>query len=80
MAGLAETIIDLVPDDDPKHAGLSIERLHVELPLEFYVRRRGDACTIESSAPSQRIQTSIVPVLHRAAIAIQVQTDEGNGA
>jgi hypothetical protein len=76
MEGLAETILELIPDADPQARGLYVERLSVELPLELYVRRGDGQWRIESSAPTQRIQTTVLPVFHRVTLVMQARAEE----
>jgi hypothetical protein len=76
MDGLAETILQLVPDDDSAVPELWVDRIHVAMPLELYMRRRDGRWTLESSAPTQRIRTAVLPVFHRVALRVQARAEE----
>ena len=74
--GLAETVEQLLPPTD-QSARLWAERVEIEMPIELYVRQsEGHALSIEASAPSQRIRTSILPVFHRLHIVIEADSTE----
>ena len=73
FGGLAETIDALVPDTE--RLPVRAESIAIDMPLEFYVRvDDDDAISIESTAPTQRIVTSILPVFHR--VRLQLSVDE----
>ena len=74
--GIAETVEQLIPATDP-HSRLWAERLDIDMPIELYVRQSaGQPLTIETSAPSQRIRTSVLPVFHRLHIVIEADPTE----
>lgn len=75
--GIAETLEQLVPEEN-QAAGLVAERLVVDMPLELYVRQQpGGSLRIETSAPTQRIRTSVLPVFHRMRVVMQAEPGEG---
>jgi hypothetical protein len=71
MDGLAETILQLIPEEDPDARSYWIDRLRVEMPLELYVRRRRGGWELESSAPTQRVKSAVLPVFPRVSIVLQ---------
>ena len=75
MEGLAETILQLIPDESDA-PGLLVERVRVDMPVELYVRRHEGRWQLESSAPTQRIKTGLLPVFHRVAIALAAGAQE----
>lgn len=80
MDGLAETILQLIPEDNSTAFGLWVDRLHVDMPLELYVRCREGRWALESSAPTQRIKTAVLPVFHRVAINLQASSHDAYNA
>ena len=76
MEGLAETIMQLIPENDSAAPGLWIDRLRIEMPLELYVRRREGRWALESSAPTQRVKTAVLPVFHRVTVELRANAEE----
>jgi hypothetical protein len=84
--GLAELLEDfLTPqlelDADPmqpdRQYGLFVERLALDLPLEFQTLRDSDnRLTLGTSPPTQWIETSVQPVLHRLRVTLERDDDE----
>ena len=73
--GLAETVEGLVP----AAAGVPLvaERITVDMPVEFYVRAGADGRPrIETTAPTQRIVTSVLPVFHRVRVRLRLAGEE----
>jgi hypothetical protein len=75
LEGLAETILQLIPDESAA-PGLWVDRVRVDMPVELYVRRRGGRWQLDSSAPTQRIKTGLVPVFHRVEVALAIGAQE----
>lgn len=68
-----------VPEDDGEdddEASLLLESLAVDLPLELSLRRAAGApLELLGSTPTQRIETTILPVWHR--LRLTIVTDHG---
>jgi hypothetical protein len=77
MERLAETLLQLIPDQVSADRGLWVDRVHVEMPIELYLRRGEEHWQLETSAPTQRIKTAVLPVFHRITLTLQVDTEEG---
>jgi hypothetical protein len=76
MDGLAETILSLVPAAAQQPPGFHAERLRVDMPLELYVRQHDGQLHIESSAPTQLVATTVLPVFHRVSLVMQADPEE----
>jgi len=71
MERLAEMLQHLVPELPATLEPVHVERMTVSLPVELYVRGRGEGSQIlETSAPCQSFVTSVMPVLHRLELRI----------
>ena len=64
--------IAAAPTGDPMlDATMHVERLELELPCELQVLQAPDgALTIGGSAPTQRVETTVMPVFHRVAVTV----------
>lgn len=84
--GLAEMLEDFLSPQlelavDPlapdQQYGLFVERLSLELPLEMQtLRDAGNRLTLGTSPPTQWIETSVQPVLHRLRLTLELDDDE----
>lgn len=84
--GLAELLEDLLTPqlelaEDPlqpeQQFGLFVERLALDMPLELQtVRDEGNRLTIGTSPPTQWIETSVQPVLHRLRLTLELDDDQ----
>jgi hypothetical protein len=84
--GLAELLEDfltpqLALDIDPlqpdQQFGLFVERLALDMPIELQtLRDEGNRLTLGTSPPTQWIETSVQPVLHRLRVALELDHDE----
>jgi hypothetical protein len=84
--GLAELLEDfltpqLALEPDPlqpaRQCGLFVERLALELPIEVQTLRDDDnRLSLGASPPTQWIETSVQPVLHRLRLTLELDHDE----
>lgn len=84
--GLAELLEDLLtpqlelqpdPLQPDRQFGLFVERLALDLPLELQTLRDADnRLTLGTAPPTQWIETSVQPVLHRLRVTLELDDDE----
>ncbi|WP_404338215.1 hypothetical protein AB2M62_04700 [Sphingomonas sp. MMS12-HWE2-04] len=69
-------LMDVIDPEDP--AGL--ERITVDMPLELdLLSGGGQILALGASPPTQRIETSILPVFHRLRVTLAAQPIEEAG-
>lgn len=85
LAGMLEDFlspqIELAPDpfQPDSYLGLVVERLHIELPIELQLLRASSGeAFIGATPPSQWIETSVEPVLHRVALTLELDPEPGD--
>lgn len=85
LAGMLEDFlspqIELAPDpfQPDSYLGLVVERLHIELPIELQLLRASSGeAFIGATPPSQWIETSVEPVLHRLALTLELDPEPGD--
>ena len=65
------------PMQPEQQFGLFVERLALDMPLELQtVRDEGNRLTIGTSPPTQWIETSVQPVLHRLRLTLELDDDQ----
>lgn len=84
--GLAELLEDFLtpqlemavdPMQPDQHFGLFVERLSLDMPLELQTMRDEDnRLTLGSSPPTQWIETSVQPILHRLRLTLELDDDQ----
>lgn len=82
LSGLLEDFltpqIEMAPDPaQPDQAlGLFVERLALELPIEIQTLRDDDnQLTLGTAPPTQWIETTVEPVLHRLRVTLELDDD-----
>jgi hypothetical protein len=63
--------------DDGTGVRLTVTELRFDLPMELRVRRAGgvESLNLRAGPPTQRVQTTVFPVLHRLRVRL-VRSDE----
>jgi hypothetical protein len=74
LPGLAETV-GLLAEPALEGEGMVVERLALDLPFEMQVLREGGGIALTASPPTQKTETSIMPVWHRLALTVEVVED-----
>lgn len=74
---LGRFIADLMAlEPDAAEQGAMIERLTVEMPIEIDLLAGGDAVlACGASPPTQRIETSILPIFHRLRVTLAAEPE-----
>lgn len=52
--------------------GLSVERLSIETPFEMQLIDGPGGVDLQASAPTQRTETTVLPVWHTLAVTVEV--------
>ena len=83
LPALAEFLADLAgaASVDPDFAGaetLSISEIKIDLPIELNLLEESGAWQLDASPPTQKIETSIMPVWHRVRLRVMVHNGERN--
>lgn len=76
FSNVVQQLSDLTDRLEDPQSGMSIEieQVTVNLPMELNVAGKEDMLSLSSSAPTQTVETTIFPVLHRMTLTI-VATD-----
>jgi hypothetical protein len=65
-------LVDLEPTAGTGEERLTIERLRLELPIEVSLALpRGAAEGLTAGPPTQRLETSVLPVFHRLSVTLE---------
>ncbi len=81
LANLVEALVAVEPGADA--TGFEIASIMVDLPVEVQLGGEGDMVSaLGVSPPTQRIETTILPVFHRlrVTLAADVHWEEGDDA
>lgn len=72
FSDVLEQLADLVDRLEDPQSGMTmeIEQVTINLPIELNVASEEDAIVLSGSAPTQTVETTIFPVLHRMTLTI----------
>ncbi|AZZ92062.1 hypothetical protein EUZ85_15545 [Hahella sp. KA22] len=69
--------LDIDPAQPDQLLGLYVERLALDLPIELQPRRdEHGVLTVGVAPPTQWIETSVQPVLHRLRVTLELNDDD----
>ena len=66
---------------DPVSAGeemILVSEIKVDLPIELNLLQESGAWQIDASPPTQKIETTVMPVWHRVRLTVSVDNGERN--
>ena len=78
FADMLQQLVDYgEPLEDPlSNQAMMIEKVKVEMPVEFKVLVDDDGkATLKSNAPTQSTETTIMPVFHRMKLTVQLDDE-----
>jgi hypothetical protein len=75
LAELLGGFADLDGDEEPAADAATVERVTVSLPFELEMWRQGAALDLRASPPTQKIETTILPVWHRLTVTIALEEE-----
>ncbi|WLQ15884.1 hypothetical protein O5O45_08150 [Hahella aquimaris] len=68
---------DVDPAQPDQLLGLFVERLALDMPIELQsLRDENDVFTVGVAPPTQWIETSVQPVLHRLRVTLELNDDD----
>jgi hypothetical protein len=77
LVAFGELVAGFGPDEEALGGGLWVERVSLDLPFELEVAAAADGGVILGGAPpTQHLETSIMPVLHR--LRLRITRDRGH--
>jgi hypothetical protein len=64
-------------DADPREEGIvSISEMNIDLPFELDLLQESDAWQLDAAPPTQKIETTVMPVWHRLRLRVTVENGE----
>lgn len=64
---------DLLEEDQLRAGGMSIDSVLLDMPLELVVVTETEQLRVFAAPPTQHLETSVMPVLHRIAVRLEPQ-------
>jgi hypothetical protein len=77
---LTELLFSFTEAFDASHNGAAarVTRAVVELPIEIDLMSIGGELALRASAPTQRTETTVLPVLHRLTFTLALESEDGD--
>jgi hypothetical protein len=73
VGGIAEMILELLPEPGGGPLELRVEQVAIDMPVELMARRgAGDRLQLETGPPSQSFRTSVMPAFHRIELRAEL--------
>jgi hypothetical protein len=77
---LTELVLSFTEAFDGSHNGAAamVTRAVVELPMEIDLMSAGGELALRASAPTQRTETTVLPVLHHLTLTLALESEDGD--
>jgi hypothetical protein len=70
---LVLALVDGAMAETPEGEGVVVESMTFDMPVELHVRTESGTLNVVAATPTQKIETSVLPVWHRMRIHVTGQ-------